>query len=54
MHKDESTLVETGVFYSGSDSGRPRLKLAARAQWALWALLAGFALGLLLSRLLPG
>jgi hypothetical protein len=48
---DESSLLDrSGVFYVSPRERRR--KLTRRAQWALWALLAGFALGFLSVRLL--
>lgn len=47
---DPSLLDRSGVFYVSPRE--QRRKLTRRAQWALWALLAGFATGFLLVHLL--
>jgi hypothetical protein len=51
MSQDDSSLLDrSGIFYV--DPREQRRRLTRRAQWALWALLAGFALGFLIVRLL--
>lgn len=50
MPEHDSLLDRSGIFYV-SPHGR-RHKLTRRAQWGLWALLAGFAAGFLAVRLL--
>jgi hypothetical protein len=51
MPEDDASLLDrSGIFYISPH--RRRRKLTRRAQWGLWALLAGFAAGLLLPRLL--
>jgi hypothetical protein len=51
MAEDESSLLDrSGVFYISPREQRRRL--TRRAQWALWALLAGFAVGFLTTRML--
>jgi hypothetical protein len=49
--QDESSLLDrSGIFYVSPRE--QRRKLTRRAQWALWALLAGFAVGFLIVRVL--
>lgn len=51
MQQDESSLLDrSGIFYVSPRE--QRRKLTRRAQWALWALLAGFAIGFLVVRML--
>ena len=51
MPEDDSSLLDrSGIFYVSPRERRR--KLTRRAQWALWALLAGFAVGFLAIRLL--
>ncbi len=50
MPEDESSLLDrSGIFYVSPREHRR--KLTRRAHWALWALLAGFAVGFLVMRL---
>jgi hypothetical protein len=50
MSEDESSLLDrSGIFYVSPREHRR--KLTRRAHWALWALLAGFAVGFLVMRL---
>lgn len=50
MSEDDPSLLDrSGVFYVSPREHRR--KLTRRAQWALWALLAGIATGFLLVRL---
>ncbi len=49
MGEDESSLLDrSGIFYVSPHEHRR--KLTRRAQWALWALLAGFVVGFLAVR----
>ena len=49
MAEDDSSLLDrSGIFYVSPREQRRRL--TRRAQWALWALLVGFALGFALMR----
>jgi hypothetical protein len=51
MAEDESSLLDrSGIFYVSPSE--QRRKLTRRGQWALWALLAGFALGFVLVKAL--
>jgi len=45
MAEDDSLLDRSGIFYI--NPREHRRKLTRRAQWALWALLAGFVIGFL-------
>jgi hypothetical protein len=49
MTEDDSPIDRSSIFYISVRE--QRRKLTRRAQWALWALLAGFVAGFLAMRL---